>query len=66
MGFFISWIIFFMIVYRIAEVEFDNGDYPLLDGNLVLLLQTYRNSIGDIAPPLYSRWEEYMQSEDPA
>ena len=34
--FFAAWIMFFMIFYRIAGVEFDKGDYPELDSNLVL------------------------------
>jgi hypothetical protein len=45
-------------------VTFDGEDYAMLDSNLVLLFQTYRNSIGDIAAPQYSKWEELFASED--
>jgi hypothetical protein len=38
MLFFTAWIIFFMIFYKIAYVEFGSDDYPLLDSNLALFL----------------------------
>ena len=53
-----------MIYYRIAGVEFDDGDYSMLNSNLVLFFQTYRNSIGDIAPPTYPRWVTAFESGD--
>lgn len=34
--FFAAWIMFFMIYYRIAGVEFPEDDYSMLDSNLVL------------------------------
>jgi len=37
----------------------------MLSENLALFIQTYRNSIGDLAVPIYSRWQEdMMQTED--
>lgn len=38
-------------------MEIDPGDYALLGENMIYLLKTYRDSVGDIATPSYSVWE---------
>lgn len=65
MIFFTAWILFFTIFNRIIEVEFGLDDYTLVESNIALFLQTYRNSIGDLAVPMYPRWELLVRSEDP-
>ena len=51
MVFMVVWIFFFTLFYQVAGVDFDNQDYSELSPFFVNLIQTYRNSIGDIAPP---------------
>lgn len=68
MIFFTAWVIFFTIYNRIQEVEFGSGpesDYPNVEKNIALFLQTYRNSIGDLAAPQYVRWTALMELNDP-
>ena len=63
--FLISWILFFTAFYQILGVEFDNGDYQDLNPILIIFLQTFRNSIGDISTPQYPIWSSYASSDDP-
>ena len=65
MLFMVIWIIFFSLFYKVAGVEFDAGDYQQLNTFFIDLIQSYRNSIGDIAPPEYPIWIEYVESGDP-
>ena len=63
--FFICWIIFFSMFYHISGVTFEDGDYPHIGPVVVTFLQSYRNSIGDLAPPKYPLWDSSITSEDP-
>ena len=62
--FLISWIAFFTIIYSILGVEFDKADYADLNMITVVGIQTYRNSIGDIGPPSYPKWDKLINSVD--
>ena len=39
-----------------ADYDPDHGDYQMMPMNLVYLIQTFRNSIGDVAPPHANYW----------
>jgi len=58
--FFFMLLAFFTVFFRILRVEFDAKDYPGLPSSAIIVLQSYRNSIGDIAPPEF----EDFQSND--
>ena len=45
----------FSHLFMVVGSSFDDEDYPLLQ-SLTYYFQTYRNSIGDIAPPKYDYW----------
>ena len=56
--FMIVWIIGFACVFLLIGAEYkDDNEYPYLQNVFyIFFLQTYRNSIGDIATPNYSFW----------
>ena len=54
--FFVSWIACFCLLMLIAGWELDVQDYPGVNYYVAYIIQTYRNSIGDITPPSYSFW----------
>lgn len=47
---------FFAFSFRILGVDFSADDYPNVPNFVVTFMTTYRNSIGDIQAPGYSRW----------
>ena len=52
--FMVVWIAGFASVFLLIGVQFHDDEYPDLDNVFfVFFLQTYRNSIGDIATPNY-------------
>jgi len=55
--FLIMWLILFSLLFRILGFEIDDGDYSSMGQASIYVLQTYRNSVGDIAAPAYSFWE---------
>jgi hypothetical protein len=52
-GFLIVWIFFFVVQSLILGVRIEADDYSGLGFKMRALIQIYRNSIGDIAPPKY-------------
>lgn len=54
--FFMIWILFFSIQFKILDAEFDGGDYPLMPKTLQLIFITFRNSIGDLGIPGYEKF----------
>lgn len=59
--FFYGWILMFSLLFQILGMQVppndDNeSDYKNVNVFMVYFLQTYRNSIGDIAAPDYSFW----------
>lgn len=56
MIYFVSWIFLFSILFQVLGMEVFNDEYPDLNINITYLLFTYRNSIGDVSPPIYTYW----------
>ena len=50
-----SWVFIFANLFRINGVNLDDSDYANVP-HLAFYLQTFRNTIGDIAPPGYDYW----------
>ena len=66
MIFFFMFVLFFSTVVMILELDIDPLDksYPgMLDG-IRITVQTYRNSIGDITTPNYSKWLTLEQQNE--
>jgi hypothetical protein len=63
--FLLLFVAFFSVFFFLSGVEFDDGDYSEVNWFFVTILQTYRNSIGDISPPGYPMWVLYLKSENP-
>ena len=59
--FFAGWIVIFAAIFQILGIQFDEADYPFLDTFTKYLLYSYRNSIGDISPPLYDFWSSRVE-----
>ena len=59
--FFAGWIVIFAAIFQILGIQFDETDYPFLDTFTKYLLYSYRNSIGDINPPLYDFWSSRVE-----
>lgn len=55
-AFLVSWIFVFTTLFQVVGATFSADDYPGLHRFEVMLIQVYRNSIGDIAPPSYDLW----------
>ena len=47
---------------NIFSAKFDEEDYPDLNFFFIMLIQMYRNSIGDISAPSYGRWSDLLES----
>lgn len=60
LSFFIMWLIFFSLQYANLNVEFgdDDGDYSSVPPWVVIVLNTFRTSIGDVQMAGYGKWEE--------
>lgn len=46
----------FSIVTLILEGAYSDEAYPLMDPLSINILQTFRNSIGDLIEPKYGKW----------
>ena len=46
----------FSMVTLILEGEYDDEAYPFMGKLLINILQTFRNSIGDLTEPKYGNW----------
>jgi len=61
-GFLILWITLFSLTQAIlrlkigSEEDPSEGDYPYVNNVAMIFIQTFRNSIGDIAVPDYTDW----------
>jgi hypothetical protein len=62
--YFCAWIIIFSVIFKTLEVSYSDEDYLDMNLNLITLFQTYRNSIGDIAAPDYSKWIDDLPDEE--
>ena len=50
----------FAVMFQITGITFDEGDYPFLGTFTKYMMYSYRNSIGDINPPVYEFWSSRM------
>ena len=57
-------IAFFAFLRYLVGIDVDGTDYPHMTFPSQQFIQTYRNSIGDIAPPDYAFWSD-MRLEHP-
>ena len=53
---FFTFCLIFSMVTLILEGEYDNEAYPFMSPLTINILQTFRNSIGDLTEPLYGLW----------
>ena len=53
---FLLWIVVFSFVFIILGIEVDQEDFHLMHEFPILLIQGFRNSQGDIKPPVYKQW----------
>lgn len=51
------WLLLFSTLFRIQGMEVDTEDYSSLGEKMIYLTKTYRDSVGDIAAPIYPSWE---------
>lgn len=51
--FLVMWFGTFTIIYLIIGLEVDEGDYKNMNRFFRTFIQVYRNSIGDLSPPVY-------------
>lgn len=53
---FLMFILLFTAITLIMESDYDDKDYSEVPKNFRILIQTFRNSIGDIEPQKYGEW----------
>ena len=58
--FMFGWVIVISFIYILLGSEFENDDYDLLPMNIIQVLQTWRNSVGDLNPPKYPFWTDMI------
>jgi len=54
--YFLCWVYMFALVYNVMGMTFDDSDYIDLDNFAVILIQSFRISLADLAVPNYSLW----------
>lgn len=66
MFFFTLWVLFFTFCYKTMDVVVKGKDeeYPFVNNFMVLIIQVYRNSIGDIATPGYSDLSDFISQTE--
>ena len=62
--YFIMWILLFTVLFQTLQVEIPDDTYPNLTPIFRYILQTYGNSVGNIAPPVYKSWERSLDNSD--
>lgn len=58
------WIFIFTTMLRSIGVTYPDGDYPDLNIYVANLIQTWRNSLANVAVPDYSKWSENLRAEE--
>lgn len=61
--FLLGWILNFGLMFSVLGVEVNHKDYENLQFALIMCIQTYRNSIGDISPPIYTFWKNRYEQD---
>lgn len=52
------------MLLQVMGADFDDKDYVGLSTGLRITIQVYRNSMGDIAPPIYKQWTDRAAESD--
>lgn len=60
------WIFIFTTMLRSIGSTYPDGDYPDLNIYVANLIQTWRNSLANVAVPDYSKWSENLRAEEKA
>ena len=63
MALFITWIVMFTIFFQILGLEIFLDNYVGMKLEPAYLLYTYRNTIGDVSPPIYTYWLAQSEKE---
>ena len=63
--YFICWMGLFTFLMMIAGSNVNQKDYKQIGNKTVFALNTFRNAIGDIQPPVTSYWEDERMETDP-
>lgn len=58
------WIFIFTTMLRSIGVTYPDGDYPDLNIYIANLIQTWRNSLANVAVPDYSKWSDNLRAEE--
>ena len=58
------WIFIFSCQLQAVGASYPLGDYPDLHEFVAVLLQTWRNSLANVAVPDYSRWSDNLRAEE--
>lgn len=54
--FLLLWVLTMSLIYMVTGITLGEDDYPQVDRYTALLIQNFRNGIGDISPPKYGIW----------
>jgi hypothetical protein len=57
------WIFIFTTMLRSIGGTYPEDDYPDLNTYVANLLQTWRNSLANVAVPNYSKWSDNLKAE---
>lgn len=57
------WIFIFTTMLRSIGSSYPEDDYPDLNSYVANLIQTWRNSLANVAVPNYSKWSDNLQAE---
>jgi len=60
--FFFGWVYVFSVLFIVLGYEIDRADFVGVNDLFVYFIQTYNNSIGNIAPPIYEGWMEHRMT----
>lgn len=63
--FFVLWLILFSLLYRIAGIKIDEGDYKNVNSYLAYVIVIFRNSIGDEQIPDTNYWTAQSKTDFP-
>ena len=58
LAFFSLWVLFFTIEFKVLQWEYEDKDYANLNSFTQMLIVSFRNSLGDISLPAYTKWSK--------
>ena len=54
--YFLCWVYVFALVYNVMGMSFNDDEYKNMDNFAVILIQSFRISLADLAVPDYRMW----------